>query len=172
MNPYETIEKQLQAWLHQLPVLGFNSGRYDLNAIKKFFVPLLIRNNTAERASCFVIKRQNNFMCLSTDKLKFVGICNYLAPGVSYDKYLKAYGCELQKGHFPYEYMDNLRKLDDQALPTQTAFFSQLKNEGISDTDYAACQAVWCDNQMTTMRDYLIWYNNCDVTPFLEAISK
>ena len=172
VNPYKTLEKQLQAWLHQLPVLGFNSGRYDLNAIKKFFVPLLIHNNTAERASCFVIKRQNNFMCLSTDTLKFLDICNYLAPGVSYDKYLKAYGCELGKGHFPYEYMDNLRKLDDQALPIQTAFFSQLKNEGISDTDYAACQAVWCDNQMTTMRDYLIWYNNRDVTPFLEAISK
>ena len=95
VNPYETLEKQLQAWLHQLPVLGFNSGRYDLNAIKKFFVPLLIHNNTAERASCFVIKRQNNFMCLSTDKLKFVDICNYLAPGISYDKYLKAYGCEV-----------------------------------------------------------------------------
>ena len=28
------------------------------------------------------------------------------------------------------------------------------------------------DNQMTRMRDYLIWYNNRDVTPFLEAISK
>ena len=172
VNPYETLENQLQVWLHQLPVLGFNSGRYDLNAIKRFFVPLLIHNNTAERASCFVIKRQNNFMCLSTDKLKFVDICNYLAPGVSYDKYLKAYGWELGKGHFPYEYMDDLQKLDDQALPTQTALFSRLKNEGISDTDYAACQAVWCDKQMTTMRDYLIWYNNRDVTPFLEAISK
>ncbi|MEE9391509.1 MAG: hypothetical protein V3W41_03290, partial [Planctomycetota bacterium] len=44
--------------------------------------------------------------------------------------------------------------------------------EGISDTDYAACQAVWRDNRMTTMRDYLIWYNNRDVEPFLEAIAK
>ena len=79
VNPYKTLEKQLQAWLHQLPVLGFNSGRYDLNAIKKFFVPLLIHNNTAERASCFVIKRQNNFMCLSTDKLKFLDMVNFLA---------------------------------------------------------------------------------------------
>ena len=172
VNPYKTLEKQLQAWLHQLPVLGFNSGRYDLNAIKKFFVPLLIHNNTAERASCFVIKRQNNFMCLSTDKLKFLDMVNFLAPGVSYDKYLKAYGCELQKGHFPYEYMDNLRKLDDCALPPQSAFFSQLKNEGISDADYARCQAVWHDNQMKTMRDFLVWYNNRDVTPFLEAIAK
>ena len=172
VNPYKTLEKQLQAWLHQLPVLGFNSGRYDLNAIKKFFVPLLIHNNTAERASCFVIKRQNNFMCLSTDKLKFLDMVNFLAPGVSYDKYMKAYGCELQKGHFPYEYMDNLRKLDDCALPPQAAFYSRLKNEGISNDDYARCQAVWRDNGMETLREYLIWYNNRDVTPFLDAIAK
>ena len=172
VNPYKTLEKQLQAWLHQLPVLGFNSGRYDLNAIKKFFVPLLIHNNTAERASCFVIKRQNNFMCLSTDKLKFLDMVNFLAPGVSYAKYLTAYGCELGKGHFPYEYMDDLQTLEDRVLPPQSAFFSQLKNEGISDADYARCQAVWHDNQMKTMRDFLVWYNNRDVIPFLQAIDK
>ena len=166
VNPYKTLENQLQVWLHQLPVVGFNSGRYDLNAIKKFFVPLLIRNNAA------VIKRQNTYMCLSTDQLKFVDICNYLAPGVSYDKYLKAYGCELQKGHFPYEYMDDLQKLEDRVLPPQSAFFSRLKNEGISNDDYARCQAVWRDNGMETLREYLIWYNNRDVTPFLQAIDK
>ena len=166
VNPYKTLENQLQVWLHQLPVVGFNSGRYDLNAIKKFFVPLLIHNNAA------VIKRQNTYMCLSTDQLKFVDICNYLAPGVSYDKYMKAYGCELQKGHFPYEYMDDLQKLEDRVLPPQSAFFSQLKNEGISDADYARCQAVWHDNQMKTMRDFLVWYNNRDVIPFLQAIDK
>ena len=166
VNPYKTLENQLQVWLHQLPVVGFNSGRYDLNAIKKFFVPLLIHNNAA------VIKRQNTYMCLSTDQLKFVDICNYLAPGVSYDKYLKAYGCELQKGHFPYEYMDDLQKLEDRVLPPQSAFFSRLKNEGISNDDYARCQAVWRDNGMKTLREYLIWYNNRDVTPFLQAIDK
>ena len=167
-----TLMGKLFAWLQQLPVIGFNSGRYDLNAIKRFFVPLLIRNNATERASCFVIKRQNNFMCLTTDKFKFVDICNYLAPGFSYAKYLAAYGCAQQKGHFPYEYMDDLRKLDERALPPQAAFFSRLTSEGISDTDYGACQAVWRDNRMTTMRDYLIWYNNRDVEPFLEAIAK
>ena len=165
-NPYKTLIGQLLGWLRQLPVIGFNSGKYDLNMIKRSFVPLLISNNAA------VIKRQNTYMCLYTDKLKFLDIVNYLAPGVSYAKYLTAYGCELGKGHFPYEYMDGIGKLEDRALPPQAAFFSQLKNEGISDTDYAACQAVWGDNQMTTMRDYLIWYNNRDVTPFLDAIAK
>ena len=165
-NPYKTLTGQLLGWLRQLPVVGFNSGKYDLNVVKKFFIPLLIHNNAA------VIKRQNNFMCLSTDKLKFLDVTQYLAPGVSYAKYLKAYGCELQKGHFPYEYMDGIGKLEDRALPPQAAFFSQLKNEGISDTDYARCQAVWHDNQMKTLREYLIWYNNRDVTPFLDAIAK
>ena len=57
-------------------------------------------------------------------------------------------------------------------LPPQAAFYSRLKNEGISDEDYARCQAVWHDNRMTTMRNFLVWYNNRDVVPFLEAIDK
>ena len=124
VNPYKTLEKQMQTWLHQLPVLGFNSCKYDLNTI----VPLFIRNSDSEHASFFVIKCQNSFMCLSTDKLKFIDMVNYLAPGYSYDKYLKAYGCELEKGHFPYEYMDDLLKLDDHALPSREAFYNRLKN--------------------------------------------
>ena len=87
-NPFKKLLDQLFSWLHQLPVIGFNSGKYDLKMIKRSFVPLLISNNAA------VIKRQNTYMCLYTDKLKFVDICNYLAPGVSYAKYLTAYGCE------------------------------------------------------------------------------
>ena len=169
VNPCKTLEKQLQTWLRQLPVIGFNSGHCDLNVVKKFFIPYMLKGNDKTR---FVIKRQNTFMCFSTTNLKFLDVTQYLAPGVSYDKYLKAYGCELQKGHFPYEYMDDLHKLEDRALPPQAAFFSRLKNEGISNDDYARCQAVWRDNGMTTMRDYLIWYNNRDVIPFLEAIAK
>ena len=65
-------------------------------------------------------------MCFSTDKLNFLEMVYFLAPGYSYDIYLKAYGCKLQKGHFPYEYMDDVRKLDDCVLPPQAAFYSRL----------------------------------------------
>ena len=174
MNPFNTLAVQLLGWLRQLPVVGFNSGKYDLNVVKKFFIPYLMKPSEDDEIdeTRFVIKRQNTFMCFSTNKLKFLDMVNFLAPGYSYDKYLTAYGCMQQKGHFPYEYMDGIGKLEDRALPPQAAFYSQLKSEEISDADYARCQAVWHDNQMTTMRDYLIWYNNRDVTPFLEAISK
>ena len=115
-NPYKTLIGQLLGWLHQLPVIGFNSGRYDLNVIKQFFVPYLLKPSKQDNEDVdeeeeeeeddddetrFVIKRQNTFMCFATKKLKFLDITSYLAPGFSYDKYLKAYGCELQKGHFP-----------------------------------------------------------------------
>ena len=173
-NPFNTLAGQLLGWLRQLPVVGFNSGKYDLDVVKKFFIPYLMKPSEDDEIdeTRFVIKRQNTFMCFSTNKLKFLDMVNFLAPGYSYDKYLTAYGCMQQKGHFPYEYMDNLRKLDDCTLPPQAAFYSQLKNEGISDENYARCQAVWRDNGMETLREYLIWYNNRDVTPFLQAIDK
>ena len=173
-NPFNTLAEQLLGWLRQLPVIGFNSGKYDLNVVKKFFIPYLMKPSEDDEIdeTRFVIKRQNTFMCFSTNKLKFLDMVNFLAPGYSYDKYLTAYGCMQQKGHFPYEYMDGIGKLEDRALPPQAAFYSRLKNEGISDEDYARCQAVWHDNKMETLRDYLIFYNNLDVTPFLEAISK
>ena len=141
-NPFNTLAGQLLGWLRQLPVVGFNSGKYDLNVIKRFFVPYLMKPSEDDEIdeTRFVIKRQNTFMCFSTNKLKFLDMVNFLAPGYSYDKYLKAYGCNLQKGHFPYEYMDDVRKLDDCVLPPQAAFYSRLKNEGISDEDYARRQ--------------------------------
>ena len=186
-NPYKTLMGQLYGWLHQLPVIGFNSGKYDLNAIKKFLIPHFITETTEECAegfgptekseedgigSFFVIKRNNTFMCLSSNQLKFIDMKNYIAPGFSYDKYLKAYGCEVTKGHFPYEYMDCLERLDDTMLPPKEAFYSRLKNEGISDDDYASCEKAWRDNGMTTLRDFLVWYNNRDVVPFLQAIRR
>ena len=190
-NPYKKLMGQHYGWMHQLPVIGFNSGKYDLNAIKQFLIPYFLStpSKTGEQeeqeqeqeeqddkeenegiGSFFDIKRNNTFMCLSTDQLKFLDMTNYIAPGFSYDKYLKAYGCEVTKGHFPYEYMDRLERLDDTALPSKQAFFSRLKNEGISDEDYASCQEAWRDNSMTTLRDFLVGYNNRDVVPFLQAI--
>ena len=168
-NPYEKLVQQLCTWLHQLPVIGFNSGHYDLNVVKKFFIPYMLKGNDKTR---FVIKRQNTFMCFATKKLKFLDVTQYLAPGFSYDKYLKAYGCAQRKGHFPYEYMNDLHKLDERSLPPQSAFYSRLKNEGISDEDCARCQEAWRSNGMTTLHDYLIFYNNRDVVPFLDAIDK
>ena len=102
-NPFKTLIGQQLGWLHQLPVIGFNSGKYDLNVIKQLFVPFLLKPSKQDNdddkdeyieeadddETRFIIKRQNTFMCFSTKKLKFIDIVNYLAPSFSYDKYLE-----------------------------------------------------------------------------------
>ena len=92
-------DEKLNAYIQELLVLGFNSGKYDLNAVKQFLFPHLIETQPIK----FTVKRNNNHMCLKTDFLKLLDISNYVAPGFSYDQFLKAYECEQTKGIFPYE---------------------------------------------------------------------
>ena len=78
-------------------------------------------------------------MCIKTDSLKFLDICNYLAPGFSYDQFLKAYECEQTKGFFPYQRLDGLDKLEETSLPPHAAFYSSLKNANITGEEYRYC---------------------------------
>ena len=41
-NPYKKLKGQLYGWMRQLPVIGFNSGKYDLNTIKQFLIPYFL----------------------------------------------------------------------------------------------------------------------------------
>lgn len=163
----QKLRDRLEDYLKELPVLGFNFGKYDLNAIKEFLFPVLVKNEQVQ----FTIK-QNNFMCLKTEHLRFLAVTNFLAPGFSYDKFLKAYECPQSKGFFPYEWMDSLEKLNHPSLPPHEAFFSSLTNTNISVEEYQYCQQIWASNDMQTFQDFLIWYNNLDVKPFCDALEK
>ena len=162
------LAEKLKAYIQELPILGFNSGRYDLNAVKEFLFPYLIETQPIK----FTAKRNSNPMCLKTDFLKLLDISNYLAPGFSYDQFLKAYESEQSEGFFPYEWKDCLDKLEETSLPPHQTFYSTLKNQNITEEEYAYCQQVWEENEMSTFEDFLVWYNNLDVVPFLEAVEK
>ena len=168
VHPLKKLRDRFQEYLQELPVLGFNSGKYDLNAVKEFLFPVLVQNEGVQ----FTIKRNHNFMCLKTPHLRFLDVTNFLAPGFSYDKFLKAYECPQTKGFFPYQWLDSLEKLDNPSLPPHEAFFSTLKNKNISDEDYQYCQQVWSNNNIQSFLEFLIWYNNLDVQPFCKALEK
>ena len=88
-HPLKKLRDRLEEYLKELPVLGFNSGKYDLNAVKEFLFPVLVQNEGVQ----FTVKRNNNFMCLKTPHLHFLDVTNFLAPGFGYDKFLKANEC-------------------------------------------------------------------------------
>jgi hypothetical protein len=132
------LKQQLEQYLQELPVVGFNTGKYDDNAMKVDFFTRLVDSHKTKST----VKRNNDFMCIKRDKVKFVDIANYFAPGFSYSQYMKAYKCTEQKGFFPYEWMTSLDKLNVSQLPPHEAFFCALKNENISTEDYQLSQRV------------------------------
>ena len=112
-NDYQTFghlpQKVIDNWksrVKQVPVFGFNSGKYDINMVKNYFV-----KNLARISDVNVAKKENTYMFLTSSEFKFLDIKNYLAPGLSYDMWCKAYGCELKKLIFPYEWLDTFEKL-------------------------------------------------------------
>ena len=155
-------------WVNQVPVFGFNSGRYDINMIKEYFV-----KNLAEISDVKVAKKENSYMFLSLPNFKFLDIKNYLAPGLSYDAWCRAYGCELQKLAFPYEWFDSFDKLNHKGPVKYEEFYSSLKGGiTISQEEYQNFCDEFSKRGCVTMKDCLKEYNLADVKPFIEALEK
>jgi len=165
---YRYIDK-LHSFIQEIPIIGFNSGKYDINLIKNYLFDSLLIN---DQQINFSVKKNNSYMCLSSKNLKFIDILNYLAPGYSYESFLKAYDTQQRKAVFCYEYLDDINKLNDKKLPEYKLWYSSLRNSNITEDEYKEVQQIFKDNKMKNLKDYLIYYNNLDVVPFVEAIEK
>ena len=51
----------------------------------------------------------------------------------------------LQKGIYPYEYMDNWEKFNETSLPENEDFYSHLNMEDITDVDYEHAKEICKD---------------------------
>ena len=87
------VKEMHEEWCNQVPVLGFNSGKYDFNMIKINFV----NSFTEMEGTLNVAKKENKYMYLKNPRFKFLDMINYLAPGLSFDKWCKANNCEQTK---------------------------------------------------------------------------
>ena len=159
--------KKLVEWCDQVPVFGFNCGRYDLDLIKEHFAELLADTTS----KVFVAKKANTVMFIKTKKFLFLDIINYLGPGTSYTAWVKAYGCSTQKSWLPYEWLDSPEKLNYPGLPDYPAWYSELK-EGfvLKLSKLMECKKIFKEKDMQTFTDWLCYYNNLDVAPGLEAL--
>ena len=166
--PASIVEKH-ETWCNQVPVLGFNSGKYDLNMIKEHFVTHM----TDQAGSISVAKKENSYMFLTTSQFKFLDVKSYLAPGLSFDAWCKANDCEEQKLVFPYEWMDNFDKLSHKGPVEYKDFYSSLQKKiTISPQEYEDFKTKFKNSGCVTMMDWLREYNLADVAPFVEALEK
>ena len=183
-------------------MLGFNSANYDLNLVKSHLIPWLRRDidpnkddDGEDTCEVSVIKKGSTYTQIGARRFKFLDISNYLAGGVSYSGFLKAYKIPEAKSYFPYEWFDHPSKLDFPGLPLYQTFYSQLKQRNVlemrdktdeddednnNDQDdidigmqrYQELQNIWRDHGMTSFRNFLEYYNNLDVGPFVQAVEK
>ena len=184
----ESLHGRFKKYISVMPVLGFNSSKYDLNLIKQYFPKHL---NLATDCD-YVIKKTNQYTAIATSKFKFLDIVNYLAAGCSYSKFLKAYDVEESKSYFPYEWFDDVGKLDYPALPPYESFYSRLKNANVLDVEhsewredgsvgvppadgrakYQELLRIWHDKGMTKFEHFVEHYANLDTGPFVQAAEK
>ena len=165
----KTLKCQFETYCDRLPVIGFNSQRYDLPLIKRYLPSSLERLDSLPK---MVIRKDNSYMALGTKTLQYLDITNYLAAGTSLSAFYKAYNVTDPKGFFPYEWFDSLQKLDATSLPPIEAFQSLLTKKTISTEDYQSCLDVWHEHEMTSFRDFVKLYNNLDVIGLVEGIEK
>ena len=162
-------QKKIEEWCDQVPVLGFNSGTYDLNLIKAHFVKKLVDKAGKVR----VAKNSNKIMFLLTGGFRFLDIMNYLGPGTTYDAWVKAYDCKATKSWLPYEWFDDIKKLDHPGLPDYPDWYSKLKGGFLLKlSEWKACKRTFREKGMKTFKDWVRYYNNRDVGPGLEALEK
>ncbi|KAG2975404.1 hypothetical protein PC123_g26242 [Phytophthora cactorum] len=76
---------KLKQQLDQVPVFGFNSGRYDINLIKSDLFAVIGTDNNKS------VITNPSYMCIATSDMKMLDISNYVPAGTSYDKYLTTY---------------------------------------------------------------------------------
>lgn len=171
-NKAEKKYHKFMKWLREVPVVGFNSAKYDANIMKMYLSGALTKYDKPDKEEVTPLKTNSMYRVITSKTLKFLDVANFLAAGVSLDKWLKAYKCTMTKGFFPYEWLDSYDKLAQDHLPPYEEWFSSLKGKNIDIKDYEYCKDVWDTNNMTSMMDFLRWYNNCDVVPMVEALKK
>ena len=73
-NQLTDLKQNLERYVNTLPVFGFNSGRYDLNLIRRYLIPYLIIDKEAEP---MVIKKTNDFISFKFGDILFLDIMKF-----------------------------------------------------------------------------------------------
>lgn len=153
-----------------------------------------IRANIRPMGEPSILKRGRKYLSISNSYFKFLDIMNYLPPATSYANFLKSFGIQEEKFYFPYEFLTSYDLLEQTFLPPYPSeeWYSSLRSKDLlngeyeewenkgrrgprpstGQENYEMIKRTWEEKGWTNMRDYLVYYNNCDTVPFVSAVKK
>ena len=85
--------------------------------------------------------------------------------------YPQHYDLLCQKGFYPYEWVDDISKLDHIGLPPREEFYSSLQQKGIKPENYDHAQNVYKTLNCQSFRDYHLTYLICDVLLLADVLN-
>ena len=183
-------------------MFGFKSAKYGLNLIKSSLLPILnnerdIEPTVIKKANQFVSLKFGDFQLL--DIMNFLGGATSLDSFLKayktsetkgffpyerfdhpdkmqnselppYDAfYSKLRGCNPLEAEYT-DYVNLLKKRLSTERAVVKLNFSKPPPTGIENDQYL--QQIWEQEQMSSLKDFLRWYNKKDVVPTLEEMQK
>ena len=129
-----------------IPILGFNSGGYDINTMLEYgFLDEILKRDP----NLYTLKTGKRYKAIETTQLLFLDEMLYCAGGTSLERFLACYSTSKndQKFHFPYRWLDSYDKLDYlvKDIPID-GFDNDIKKTECSIDEYNEIQKE-CENQ-------------------------
>ena len=164
----------LQAKNNFAPMYAFNSSNYD----NHLFITKL-----AKKVRLKVLnKTDEKYISIDMGYAKALDMFRFFHP-LSLDAISKTLsneecitlnkcGLERRKGIFPYEWFDSIDKLYETTIPPKEAFYSKLKQSGITDKEYKRAIDCWKDTTCETIKDYMMLYLKTDVLLSVDVFEK
>ena len=196
------LQEHLERYCNVLPIFAFNSVKYDLNLIKSYLLPILVNERNIEhtvrkKANQFISFKFGDIPLL--DIMNFLGGAKSLDSFLKAYKTSETKGFftyewfdhpdKMQNPeHPPYdafyselrscnppetEYTDYVNLLKSGLTTEQAVIKLKLSKPpptGIENYHYS--QQLWKQEQMSSFKNFLRWYNNKDVVTTLDACKK
>ena len=145
--------------------------------LSRFKVKISVITNGLEKYMAFTVNKNlvfidsTQFMNSSLDKL--VKILNdkdfkYLSEEFSGEQ-LKLVK---EKGTYPYEYMNSLKRFNEDELPDKSKFFSSLKDSEINEKEYERAVNGWKLFKIKSLDQYHDLYLKTDVSLLADVFEK
>ena len=201
-NQLTDLQESLERYCNVLPVFGFNSAKQDLNLVKSYLLPTLVNERDIEptvikKANQFISFKFGDIQLL--DILNFHGRATSLdsflkayktsetkgfftyewfdRPDKMQNRELPPYDAFYSKHRScnPLEakYTDYVNLLKSGLTTEQAVVKLKLtKPPPTGIENYQYLQQILKQEQMSSIEDFLRWYNTKDVVPTLEAMQK
>jgi len=170
LKELQALKRKLDLYTAQLPCFGWSSSRFDILLLRSFLFKSF--ENFGLKTE-IIIKKGTSYLLLATDRLVFKDMQSLVSPTASYANWLISVQIAgAAKSVFPFTWFDSLSKLAETRLPHRSLWTNNLKNKKLSDDDWNDVNRVWTEQNMTTMADFLRFYNNGDVSHFVLGVEK